>query len=58
MQLAFIILGAMAGLTAFAVSIALGTGILPAALLLSCTATAATLIAMLHTAYNRTGFRL
>lgn len=53
MQLAFIIFGAMAGLTAFAASIALGTGLLPATILLSFTATIVTLGAMVHAAYLR-----
>lgn len=53
MQLAFIIIGAIAGFSAFAASIVLGTGVLTATALLSFTATAVTLALMLVMAHSR-----
>ncbi|MEL7014412.1 MAG: hypothetical protein AAGM21_02325 [Pseudomonadota bacterium] len=58
MQLAFIILGAIAGLSAFATSLVLGSGVVSATVLLSFTATAVTLGTMLFTAYSRPDLRL
>lgn len=58
MQLAFIIIGAIAGISAFAASIVLGTGVLPATILLSFTATAVTLTTMLFAAYSRPDLHL